>query len=46
MKKILFALVLLGHLAIQAQEKTGAQQFWENLQKHCGQSFEGEINAC
>ncbi|MFN7100715.1 MAG: hypothetical protein ACK4M4_10100 [Flavobacterium sp.] len=43
MKKILFTLVLLSHLATQAQEKTGAQQFWENLQKHCGKSFEGEI---
>lgn len=43
MKKILFALVILSHFALQAQEKTGAQQFWENLQKHCGKSFEGEI---
>jgi hypothetical protein len=26
-----------------AQEKSGAKQFWENLQKHCGKSYEGEI---
>jgi hypothetical protein len=28
-----------------AQDKKGSKQFWENLQNHCGKSFEGEITA-
>lgn len=26
-----------------AQQKSGAEQFWETLSKHCGKAYEGEI---
>lgn len=34
---------MLFSVLIFAQEKSGAKLFWENLQKHCGESFEGEV---
>lgn len=41
MKKILLLLVLFIAQISTAQTKSGAKQFWENLKKHCGKSFEG-----
>lgn len=43
MKKTLFLSCMLFSVLIFAQEKSGAKQFWENLQKQCGKSFEGEV---
>jgi hypothetical protein len=43
MKKFSFLLILLSTLSVCAQEKSGAQQFWETLKTHCGKSFEGQI---
>ncbi len=43
MKKALLVLSFLFTFSLYAQEKSGAQQFWETLKTHCGKSFEGEI---
>ena len=43
MKKILLVYALLCSFLIYVQEKSGAKQFWENLQKQCGKSFIGEV---
>ena len=43
MKKTLFLCTMLFSVLIFGQEKSGAKQFWENLQKQCGKSFEGEV---
>ncbi len=43
MKKYLLFLVVLTTINIQAQQESGAQQFWKNLQKHCGNSYEGTV---
>lgn len=43
MKKTSFLLILVSSFSLFAQEKSGAQQFWETLKTHCEKSFEGEI---
>jgi len=43
MKIMFIASVLLMSSLLCAQEKLGAQQFWQNLQKQCGKSFEGQV---
>ena len=43
MKKILLVYALSCSFLIYGQEKSGAKQFWENLQKQCGKSFIGEV---
>jgi len=43
MKNILFASALLFSSLVFPQQQSGAQQFWENLQKQCGKSFEGVV---
>lgn len=43
MKKILVVIAMLFSFLIYGQEKSGAKQFWENLQKQCGKSFTGEV---
>ena len=44
MKKLSFlVLFLVSTMVAGAQEKRGNAIFWENLQKHCGKSFEGQI---
>ena len=43
MKKMLIVSTMLFSVLIFGQEKSGAKQFWENLQKQCGKSFEGEV---
>lgn len=43
MKKILVVIAMLFSFLIYGQEKSGAKQFWENLQKQCGKSFIGEV---
>lgn len=37
----LFALTLTSY----AQQKSGAQQFWETLKSHCGKAYAGEVTA-
>jgi hypothetical protein len=39
----LLAILLITTTVVSAQLKPGNQLFWENLQKHCGSSYEGEI---
>ena len=34
---------MLFSIFAYCQEKSGAKQFWENLQKQCGKSFEGKV---
>ena len=45
MPKALVLILILFSLSSKAQEKPGVKQFWENLQKHCGKSYEGQITA-
>ena len=43
MKK--YILILLVFFAINgfAQQESGAQQFWNNLKNHCGNTYEGTV---
>lgn len=43
MKQLLLIFSVCITFSISAQEKNGATQFWKNLQKHCGKSFEGAL---
>lgn len=45
MKKnlLLLSLLLLCCTLTYAQQKSGAQQFWDNLKQHCGKAYQGEI---
>lgn len=44
MKKNLILIILIfTTLSIQAQQKSGAQQFWESLKQHCGKAYQGEV---
>ncbi|MFV8392322.1 hypothetical protein [Flavobacterium sp. LB2P6] len=45
MKKILHVCTLFCSIMIFGQEKSGTKQFWENLQKQCGKSFEGDVKV-
>jgi hypothetical protein len=42
MRKIIFIIFLFASSQLAAQDKSGSQKFWENLQKHCGKAYEGE----
>jgi hypothetical protein len=42
-KKALILFIVLSNFTAQAQEKTGAQQFWDLLKQHCGKAYEGEV---
>lgn len=44
MKKIGYLLLLLP-LLLFAQEQTNSEKFWQQLQAHCGKSYEGVITA-
>lgn len=41
-KKLLLCAMLISVFAF-GQQKSGAKQFWENLQKQCGKSYEGQV---
>ncbi|OOG78896.1 hypothetical protein [Algoriphagus sp. A40] len=42
--KYLFSLsVFLLSFQLQAQELTGAEQFWSKLELHCGKAYEGKL---
>lgn len=43
MKKLILPLLLISAFMVTAQEKSGARQFWENLQTHCGKAYEGKL---
>ena len=43
MKKTLVLCAMLFSAFAFSQEKAGAKQFWENLQKQCDKSFEGQV---
>jgi predicted phosphodiesterase len=45
MKKTVLIVMLLGSILISAQEKSGAELFFENIKRQCGKSFEGEVVA-
>lgn len=45
MKNIFLLVTLLSLQFTVAQEKSGAAQFWENLKKHCGKSYEGTLTS-
>lgn len=44
MKKILFLSLSCAQIAFGQSEK-GSKVFWEQLKKHCGQTYEGTITA-
>ena len=37
--------LLIATTALAQTEKSGADKFWEKLQQHCGESYEGVITA-
>ncbi len=41
--KILFSFLLLFPLSLLAQQQTSSEKFWEQLETHCGNAYEGEI---
>lgn len=44
-KILLLTLVFAISLAANAQQKSGAQQFFDKLKKHCGNAYEGKVTA-
>jgi hypothetical protein len=45
MKKLFLLVTLLSMQFLVAQEKSGAAQFWDNLKKKCGKSYEGTLTS-
>lgn len=43
MKNFFFAFLFLSVTFAHCQEKSGAQQFWDELSKHCGKAYEGKL---
>jgi hypothetical protein len=43
MKYNFLIFLLLSTVSVKAQEESGARQFWESLQTHCGKAFEGKL---
>ncbi|EDP71984.1 hypothetical protein FBALC1_12822 [Flavobacteriales bacterium ALC-1] len=41
--KILLSFLLLFPLSFFAQQQTGSEKFWKQLEAHCGNAYEGEI---
>lgn len=44
-KLLLLLLVILTNLAIAFSQSSTQSDFWKNLQKHCGKSYEGKITS-
>ena len=44
MKKILLFILIFSQLSFSQDEK-GSKQFWNQIKKHCGKAFEGQITA-
>ncbi|MNJ93016.1 hypothetical protein D3C87_106950 [compost metagenome] len=42
-KKLLLPILFLLSFNTYAQQKSGAQQFWDLLKQHCGKAYQGEI---
>lgn len=44
MRNLFFGLIILSSISLlHAQEKVPSQVFWENLQKHCGKAYSGQL---
>lgn len=43
MKNLFLSFFLFSVLLVSAQQKSGAQQFWDELQTHCGKAYEGKL---
>ncbi|QED37675.1 hypothetical protein FK178_08035 [Antarcticibacterium arcticum] len=43
MKKLFLPILLFTVMLANGQEKSGAQQFWDNLRAHCGKAYEGKL---
>lgn len=43
MKKLFLLLLLISGINTYAQQKSGAQQFWDLLKQHCGKAYQGEV---
>src|SRR3569832_750094 len=42
-KQLLFIAAIIFSSPVKAQQQKGSDMFWNNLKKHCGKSYEGEI---
>lgn len=42
-KNLVLLLLIFTTLNIQAQQKSGTQQFWDILKQHCGKAYQGEV---
>ncbi len=45
MKKLFMALAIVFSAYAFSQNLTESQKFWQNLEKHCGKSYEGIVTA-
>ncbi len=46
MKKLLILIAVVGISTVAAaQQKSEAQQFFDNIKKHCGNAYEGKVTA-
>lgn len=44
MKRYILIFVLIAtNILANAQQKSGAQQFWDTLKQHCGKAYQGEV---
>ncbi|MDQ8004075.1 MAG: hypothetical protein REI64_04685 [Pedobacter sp.] len=43
MKKLFLLLLFITSINAHAQQKSGAQQFWDLLKQHCGKAYQGEV---
>ncbi|WP_322970490.1 hypothetical protein [Faecalibacter sp. LW9] len=44
MRNLFFGFTILSSISLlHAQEKVPSQVFWENLQKHCGKAYSGQL---
>jgi hypothetical protein len=44
LRSIILILIVSFSVKLHAQDKNGAVQFWEVLQKHCGNAYEGTLS--
>ena len=42
-KNLILSILIVTALTVNAQQKSGAQQFWEALKQHCGKAYQGEV---
>lgn len=43
LKKAIIFIIAIASFSAKAQQKSGVQQFWDLLKKHCGRAYQGEV---